>query len=503
MLPLFSVQLFKVAEQVYWKLNILKVFLFLANERVTMQFATRLQLAAALKNARGRGPQEEDINALRDVLFLVRHGERLDHVNRAYKGDDPPLSPVGRLQALETALFFRALQRDSKLEVRIKGLLSVIVSSPFHRCIETAVIINVVGFGGSLPLFINPLLSDWMQTKVFRVSPNLRGYYEYGTNNNESSFKNINYNPDIASLQADLPLFLESFTKDSEFLKANSLQPRVVKEWVQHLNSWCDARSRIPVWTSPPALNQLQLGLDDCIKTKLERDMDSQRLSTKEERKKNEEGKYRNTRHFNSCGISFPENRRGLLERCEELMSFLFNFHSTVKPWYLHIPSSIIAAAQNEKKTNLPSTWKAVNDLSLPASNNSGNSSVSSFQSLLPPVHVLCVTHADVVCGIVESTCPKQNLSSFVPVPYCSMTILHRHNNFYRVELHGQSKQKARGRKDFSKTQFRPKNDGEASSTKNVQEEGTETSSSEPLNWVLEEFASLKALNTKIVLRYC
>lgn len=465
-----------------------------------MQFMAHLQLAASLKKGGGRSPQQQDIHCLWDVLLLLRHGERFDHVDRSYKGFDPPLSPQGRLQSLETALFFRRLQRDNELEARIKGLLSVLLSSPFHRCIETALIINVVGFGGSLPFFINPLLCDWLQTKVFRVSPNLRGYYGYTKDESVGTADAIYYKPDIVSLQSDLSLFFESFAKDNEFLKANKLQSVTTKEWVQRLNSWCDAHFKIIVWTSPSTQSSLQVGIESCSKIQVEELSDFQGLSTKEVQKRNESTTERNSEHFNSCGISFPENRRGLLHRCEEFMNFLFNVNSNVKPWDLYVPSSVVKVIKVERR-NLPSNWKPRNESIFPAANTGCELSVS-FHSLLPPMHVLCVTHADVVGGIVESVCPKLYSPSFVAVPYCSLTVLRRQNNFYRIEPYKEDGHKDRRRKDLNKPQLKNRARLKTSNVKVVTQKDAVPSTSPSMVWKLEEFASLKAVETKIVLRY-
>ncbi|KHJ90565.1 phosphoglycerate mutase family protein [Oesophagostomum dentatum] len=65
------------------------------------------------------------------ILWFVRHGERVDNQNKAWKltaerWDDPPLSPRGHQQAREVGL---ALANEP---------IDYIICSPFTRCVETA-----------------------------------------------------------------------------------------------------------------------------------------------------------------------------------------------------------------------------------------------------------------------------------------------------------------------------------------------------------------------------
>ncbi|VDM84109.1 unnamed protein product [Strongylus vulgaris] len=65
------------------------------------------------------------------ILWFIRHGERVDNVNKAWKitaerWDDPPLSPRGHQQAREVGI---ALADEP---------IDYIICSPFTRCVETA-----------------------------------------------------------------------------------------------------------------------------------------------------------------------------------------------------------------------------------------------------------------------------------------------------------------------------------------------------------------------------
>ncbi|KIH66253.1 phosphoglycerate mutase family protein [Ancylostoma duodenale] len=64
------------------------------------------------------------------ILWFVRHGERVDNLNKAWKltaerWDDPPLSPRGHQQAREVGIALAAEPIDYA------------ICSPFTRCIET------------------------------------------------------------------------------------------------------------------------------------------------------------------------------------------------------------------------------------------------------------------------------------------------------------------------------------------------------------------------------
>ncbi|VDO19862.1 unnamed protein product [Heligmosomoides polygyrus] len=65
------------------------------------------------------------------TLWFVRHGERVDNINKTWKKtaerwDDPPLSSRGHQQAREVGA---ALANES---------IDYVICSPFTRCVETA-----------------------------------------------------------------------------------------------------------------------------------------------------------------------------------------------------------------------------------------------------------------------------------------------------------------------------------------------------------------------------
>ena len=98
------------------------------------------------------------------AVWVVRHGERIDSVEKEWKKTaarphDPPLTPAGFEQAAATG---RAL-RDHRLDA--------IYTSPFLRCVQTAKAI-VEALGPDAPrIYIEPGLGEWLFTRWFSSQP--------------------------------------------------------------------------------------------------------------------------------------------------------------------------------------------------------------------------------------------------------------------------------------------------------------------------------------------
>lgn len=98
-----------------------------------------------------------------DVVWVVRHARRRDFddprwATGARRLHDPPLSETGRAQARELA---RSLALHD---------VSHLVSSPFLRCVETAAPLSE---RLSLPIALEPGLSEWMNRAWFPEPPEL------------------------------------------------------------------------------------------------------------------------------------------------------------------------------------------------------------------------------------------------------------------------------------------------------------------------------------------
>lgn len=91
-------------------------------------------------------------------VFLARHGERLDHVDREWAAKaalpcDPPLTDRGRRQARELGIFLRRA-----------GNVRIILSSPFARTLETA---HCVAEELRLPVYVEHGASEWLNASWF------------------------------------------------------------------------------------------------------------------------------------------------------------------------------------------------------------------------------------------------------------------------------------------------------------------------------------------------
>ncbi|KAL6735690.1 hypothetical protein Aduo_006106 [Ancylostoma duodenale] len=115
------------------------------------------------------------------ILWFVRHGERVDNLNKAWKltaerWDDPPLSPRGHQQAREVGIALAAEPIDYA------------ICSPFTRCIETVTEIFSVrkvspliwiepGLGESLNVCMTPPGRPTME-QIKKMNPNVDDTYE-------------------------------------------------------------------------------------------------------------------------------------------------------------------------------------------------------------------------------------------------------------------------------------------------------------------------------------
>jgi len=104
------------------------------------------------------GVSMENATSVFRRVFIARHGERIDHVDRTWGEratypQDPPLTDRGRRQARELGVFLRSA-----------GNIRTILSSPFARTLETA---HVVAEELELPLYVEHGASEWLHAEWF------------------------------------------------------------------------------------------------------------------------------------------------------------------------------------------------------------------------------------------------------------------------------------------------------------------------------------------------
>lgn len=93
------------------------------------------------------------------IVWLCRHGERMDHVDPSVRGPDPRLSPTGIQQAKETG---DRLGNEG---------ITRIFASPFLRTIETA---HYIAEMLDLPISIDWGLCEWLNKEWFAGMPELK-----------------------------------------------------------------------------------------------------------------------------------------------------------------------------------------------------------------------------------------------------------------------------------------------------------------------------------------
>lgn len=102
-------------------------------------------------------------------VWAARHGSRLDFVDpewaeNARRPFDPPLSEAGRRQA-----------RELGERLAVETSVAYVVSSPFLRCVETAVL---AAEALDLPVRLDNGLSEWMNREWFPAPPEIASVSE-------------------------------------------------------------------------------------------------------------------------------------------------------------------------------------------------------------------------------------------------------------------------------------------------------------------------------------
>ncbi|RNF07789.1 hypothetical protein TraAM80_03163 [Trypanosoma rangeli] len=360
---------------------------------------TCVQLAQASKRQLTKAQQLESVE-FTDQLLLLRHGERLDHVDRAWRTTsllpetDPPLSAAGRRQALETGLMFFRKRKHGKVRQRALGMISLLLFSPFHRCVETALIVNIVGFDGKLAMFVDPLLSEWHSTKLFSRPPRLGGRYIFTTDT-------INFRPHWETLCASLGTFFRSAGGVTE----DGIDEVMATRWLSVLEARCVQKPSFLVWTSAS------------MRQSLHRNACAQGGGAVHRVLGGTSG--------DLTGINYPENTTHMLRRVGEAIQVRFDAKEGKAAG---VPICVREAEVQEAK-HLPRRFVHRSVMGSAITTAREESAM-----LLPPARIMMVTHAEAVALAVKHCCPRyHSLDSRVSVPYCSLTSLMRVNDYYRA----------------------------------------------------------------------
>ncbi|KAK7198644.1 Histidine phosphatase superfamily (branch 1) [Novymonas esmeraldas] len=476
-----------------------------ASETEEVTLLTALQFAKASKCTQSTARQQEE--QLRDLLVLIRHGERQDHADRAWRGNsllplyDPPLSHAGRKQSFETALMYYALRQERKVEQRIRGTFTLFLVSPFHRCIETAAVMNVVAFEGRLPLFVDPLMADWQQAKVFRTAPVLGGSYACGEGTaHRADGDRLVFRPQIEALRATLLPFLKTRgAEDAELLAEYGIGPEVMGAWATLAEEWLNRHTSLPVWTCAAST----CTIEEKVTSQLS-GVDGVRAACRRTPKGSPPSPLSDTvgEGHHGCGVAHPESRADLVRRCEQVLGAHFLRCASTESEAM-TPRRIQAAVAAERKTRLPKYFQAWRERTAEDREAAGP------PALLPPVHVMAITHADVVSALLEVCCPKyHDKGAGYSVPYCSVTTLQRHNNYYRIPTAEERLQRESGTSAAAPgarhSNGHAKKKGNMLPTKNQPPAATQKKPLPPISvdWTVEGVGCTEQLRTRIVIQY-
>ncbi|KAG5484315.1 hypothetical protein LSCM4_07881 [Leishmania orientalis] len=467
---------------------------------------TALQFAKSTKDTQCTAREQEE--QLSDLLVLIRHGERQDHADRAWKGNallplyDPPLSDAGRKQSFETALKYLALRQERKVEQRIRGTFTLFLVSPFHRCIETATVINVIAFKGRLPMYVEPLLSDWQRVKVFRTAPVLGGSYmaSEGPSVPGAEGDRLLFRPKLEALRATLIPFLKArAAHEAELLAEYNIGSGVASTWATLAEEWLDTHAALPVWTCAATTSSIEAkvasqcnGVDEVRATGRRAAKSSQHFPPPDT--SNEE--------YRGCGVAYPEGKSDLVRRCEQVVSTHFLRCAAVESDTM-VPSAIQTAVAAERKTRLPKYFQIWAERTAEDRESAGP------PALLPPMHVMAITHADVVSTLLEVCCPKyHDKGAGYSVPYCSVTALQRHNNYYRIPAAEERQRREASASTLARAQKHgrcyAKKKGNTLPSKNQLTAPIRTRPLPPLSveWNVQAVGSTDLLRTRIVIEY-
>ncbi|AIN96467.1 histidine phosphatase, putative [Leishmania panamensis] len=466
---------------------------------------TAPQFAKSTKNIQSTARQQEE--QLSDLFVLIRHGERQDHVDRTWKGNtllpfyDPPLSNAGRKQSFETALKYFALRQERKVERRIRGMFTLFLVSPFHRCVETAAVINVIAFEGRLPMYVEPLLADWQQPKVFRTVPVLGGSYMTSGARSVPGAEGdrLLFRPQVEALRTTLIPFLKTrAAEETELLAEYNIGAEAASGWATLAEEWLRTHTALPVWTCAATASTIE------AKVASQPDTAGEVRATSRRSAKSCHPSPPDTlnKGYRGCGVAHPEGKSDLVRRCEQLMGTHFLRRAGAESDAM-VPLAIQTAVAAERRTRLPKYFQIWAERTVESRESAGP------PALLPPMHVMAITHADVVSTLLEVCCPKyHDKGAGYSVPYCSVTTLQRHNNYYRIPTEEERQRREASAKTIAPAQKHGKYYAKKkfnmlpSNNQLMTPSLARPPSPLPVEWNVEAVGSTDLLRTRIMIQY-
>ncbi|KAL1924464.1 uncharacterized protein VTP21DRAFT_4118 [Calcarisporiella thermophila] len=178
-------------------------------------------------------------------LYIVRHGERIDHVDKTWLDPnpigihDPPLTARGQQQSRHTGRFISDLIKERSASGHCTTDI-IVYTSPFLRCVQTALDMSIglcekmkeeaAENGSSVRVRLEPGLCEWLaedyfdevQTTADRMIG--RRLEEYAHNRDASGIFDWGYRP----VDLQLPEFPEEF---EELLRRfKRVVPQIIRE---------------------------------------------------------------------------------------------------------------------------------------------------------------------------------------------------------------------------------------------------------------------------------
>lgn len=468
-------------------------------------------------------------NELIDVLTLMRHGERLDHVDRTWNGrsdlpiTDTPLSSLGRLQAIEAALYLRSQMARKKVRQRLRACCSYIITSPFHRCVETAVILSIVGFDGSVPVFVDPLLSDFLQGRIFSKPPKIGGAFVLTPAASSKSDGLLQFAP------ASLALVTQSIAAaidNAQLMNAFGIDEKIKARWMLIAEAVKVQQQRGKASSTPPPagaaagaggtqdggigklsetggggtlkhFERLDVWTSDATHAELKRLLlappDPAAAAS------SSAGGARVSSLTFLVTKKFPETDAIFADRIGECVGMRFANNRLAAPLVLSTATRGAAESDTEGGMGFSTIPRAVLDAEHVDNQRTRGILLRTPRkyrfSAFPPANGLFITHADAISQGLEKLVPRvANPYAGMSVPYASLTTIVKRNTYYTAPVAGSGAASARSSGDEEEA-------GAAAASQRRAAAAKRPNVIPPL-WVAEDIGSTAHLQSKVHVRF-